>query len=486
MNRREILKALGAGTLVIGFDRATGGWVTATAATEGDPFDGVPALDGVLLLDDASRGADATDTGNIVYRTPAAVLRPGSVADIAAMVRFCGRRRIKVSRRGEAHTTNGQSLSPGLVIEHGSLDRIHSITPSGAVVDAGVLWRELITAAYALGLTPPAITGYTKLSVGGTLSVGGVPGLAGSTSSGCQIDQVQALEVVTGTGDIVQCSLDTNRDLFEAMLGGLGQCGIITRVTLDLIPAKTRARAYQLHYLDNTTFFRDQRALLERSGLDQVFTQWFPPGTSKVYQLNAVAFYNPDRPPNDLALIGGLSGVPLIQDTPYLDYIFLVDNEVDTLRLTLNWDRLVKPWFDVWLPDSKIEQYVGDVVADLGLRDVGVGFVLIFPVKRSRITRPFFRVPDADGNGWIYLFDILTASPLPGPDPAFAAEMLARNARLYEKARAMGGIRYPIGSIDFTPADWATHYGDRWMDFQVRKHRFDPNGILSPGPGIFG
>ena len=34
-------------------------------------------------------------------------------------------------------------------------------------------------------------------------------------------------------------------------------------------------------------------------------------------------------------------------------------------------------------------------------------------------------------------------------------------------------------------AEWAAHFGDRWMDFQARKRRFDPNGILCPGPGIF-
>lgn len=145
----------------------------------------------------------------------------------------------------------------------------------------------------------------------------------------------------------------------------------------------------------------------------------------------------------------------------------------------------VKPWFDVWLPDSKIEQYVGGVVPTLGVRDVGAGFVLIFPVKRSRITRPSFLVPDGDGNGWVYLFDILTTSPLPGPDPDFAAEMLERKPRLYVKARDMGGTRYPIGSLDFTPEDWVAHYGERWLDFQARKRRFDPQGILTPGPGIF-
>jgi cytokinin dehydrogenase len=117
--------------------------------------------------------------------------------------------------------------------------------------------------------------------------------------------------------------------------------------------------------------------------------------------------------------------------------------------------------------------------------DVGQGFLLIFPVKRSRITRPFFRVPDADGNGWVYLFDILTTSLLPGPDPAFAGQMLARNRRLFDAARAVGGVRYPIGSVDFSVADWKAHYGDRWPDLLARKHQFDPDRILTPGPGIF-
>jgi cytokinin dehydrogenase len=486
MDRREFLRALGAGAVVVGFDAARGGWLTSATAGTAGTFDGVPRLDGVLLLDDESRGADTTDKGNIAYVKPGAVLRPGSVADIAAMVRFCRQRRIQLARRGEAHTTHGQSLSPGLVIEHGSLTRIHSIAPAGAVVDAGVLWRDLIEAAYAVGLTPPAVTGYTKLSIGGTLSVGGAPGIAGSTFSGCQIDRVQALEVVTGKGEIVECSRDENRDLFEAVLGGLGQCALITRATLDLVPARKRARAYLLHYVDNATYFGDQRTLLGRPGLDQIFTQWFPPGTSKVYQLSAVAFYDdPLSGPDDLAILSGLHTVPVIQDTSYLDYIFLVDKQIDTLRQTVNWDRLVKPWFDVWLPDSQIERYVGEVVPTLGPEDVGFGYVLIFPVKRSRITRPFFRVPDADGNGWVYLFDILTASVQPGPDPTFAARMLARNDRLYRMARARGGTRYPIGSLDFTHADWVDHYGDRWADFKARKQRFDPAGILTPGPGIF-
>jgi cytokinin dehydrogenase len=203
--------------------------------------------------------------------------------------------------------------------------------------------------------------------------------------------------------------------------------------------------------------------------------------------LNATVFYDPQQPPNDLALIAGTSIVPVIEDTTYLDYIFLVDNLVDVMRATMNWDRLVKPWFDVWLSDSTVERYVGEVVPTLTSQDVGPGgFVLMFPTKRSRMTRPFFRVPPGDGNGWVYLFDILTASSTPDPGPTFASDMRDRNNQLFQLARQFGGVRYPIGSLDFTGTDWMTHYGDRWTDLQRRKRRFDPDNILTPGPGIFG
>src|SRR5262249_39575621 len=141
---------------------------------EGGAFDRVPQLDGQLMLDPASREADATDLGNIAREPPCAVLRAVSVRDVQKMIRFCRRNGLKVAARGQAHTTHGQGLTPGVLIENRSLKTIHSIGPDGADVDAGVLWRDLITAAYTQGLTPPVITGYTGLSIAGTLSVGGI------------------------------------------------------------------------------------------------------------------------------------------------------------------------------------------------------------------------------------------------------------------------------------------------------------------------
>jgi FAD/FMN-containing dehydrogenase len=83
-------------------------------------------------------------------------------------------------------------------------------------------------------LIPPVLPDHLGLSVGGTLSVGGISGT--SFRHGAQVDHVTELEVVTGVGDLVRCTPTQAGDVFDAVLAGLGQCGIIVRATLDWCP----------------------------------------------------------------------------------------------------------------------------------------------------------------------------------------------------------------------------------------------------------
>ncbi|MHB8695822.1 MAG: FAD-binding protein [Solirubrobacteraceae bacterium] len=486
VTRRQLLRSAAAGLAVAGFDVVGRHWVSVADAAGCTGFLGAPRLDGTLLLDGASRAADRTDRGNMVFHTPAAVLRPGSVRDIQAMVRFCRDCRIPVAARGEHHTTFGQGLTDGLVVEMSALNTIHSIGPEGADVDAGVLWREIIHAAFAIGLRRPGLTGYTGLSVGGVLSVGGCPL---SNDAGAVVDMVRELTVVTGAGDAVRCSATRNRDLFEAALGGLGQCGIIVRALVDLVPAKPMARTYLLHYLDANAFFKDFRTLVRRGELNDVYNVCMPPGSSLfLFEINATVFFDPAAPPDDAHLMRDLTlPAPLAihLDLPYVAYTQFVDTQIAVLQLA-GWDRLVKPWFDVWLPEPTVQPYVTDVLGRLTPQDIApTGFILLFAQRRSRLTRPFFRLPDPTLGEWVYLFDILGASALPGPDPSYAQRMLARNRGWYEQARGAGGTRYPIGSLEFSHDDWAAHYGEQWPRFQQLKRRYDPGGILTPGPAIF-
>jgi FAD/FMN-containing dehydrogenase len=329
------------------------------------------------------------------------------------------------------------------------------------------------------------LTGYINLSIGGTLSVGGV---SSTNIQGCQVDRVKELEVVTGEGEIKRCSKSKNRDLFEAVLAGLGQCGIITRAIVEMVPARSSARTYFLNYTDNATFFADLRELLRRGEFDDLYNIWVPNGTGGlVYQLNAVKFFDQGAPPNDAQLLRQLhipSTAVTTQDDTFLNYALRVDVIIDFLQAIGLWDGVQHPWFDVWLPESSVERYVGDVIPSLTPEDIGpTGFALLFAQKASKLTRPLLRVPEC--SDWVFLFDILTAAPGPGQDPAFEAQMLSRNRRLFEKARRVGGTRYPIGSLEFSRLDWRIQYGEEWENFKRLKQRFDPAGILAPGPGIF-
>lgn len=490
LTRRDFLAGLGAGALVVGFEPVQRVWVGSAEAATTPRFDHIPPLDGELVVDTASRQADSRDLGRIVEQLPYAVLRPGSVRDIQKMIWFCRRHRIKVASRGQGHTTHGQGLVQGLIIENRSLRQIHSIGPDSADVDAGVLWRELAHAADGHGLTPPAFTTYVGLSIAGTLSVGGFPA---HNDHGLQIDRVRELEVVTGAGEVERCSLHRHRDLFEVMLGGLGQCGVITRATVDLVPTRALARTYLLHYPASAVgaYLSDMRTLVGRGELDGVYTLYFvQPGTGALLaQLNALAFHDPDNPPDDQQLLRGLhqpAAAAQVSTTSYLDWVQRYDPVIDQWRQLAGWDDVIKPWFDVILPSTAVEGYVGEVVPTLTPADFGpTGIGFVFPQRRSRLTRPFFRIPAPDGDDLVFLFDILTSSARPGPDPAFTSAMLARNRRLYDKAHTVGGTRYPIGALDFTRADWRAQYGELWPELVRRKRRYDPDNILTPGPGIF-
>lgn len=506
LNRRQLLAGVGGtAALVLGFDAMDKRWITAANAGEYQKFANLPRLDGVIVFDETARTANARDVGNIVHMTPAAVLRPGSVSDIAKMICYCRRYRIKVVARGVHGTDDvndpmplggsflGQGLvDGGLVIEMRWLNKIHSIEPGGAVVDAGLQWDNLVRAAYEQGLTPPSITGYTQITVGGTLSFGGF-GAWSTNRAGSQADRTQWVEVVTGTGDVKRCSMAQNRDLFLAVLGGQGQCGVITRAKVDLVPAKQFARTYRIAYPetalgDTSTFFCDFRTLVNRGDFNHVIN--LPaPGTLTPFTIWATSFYDSDQPPNGAELLRGLSPQAQLApatDLPYLDHIFLVDSIYDMYRDMLEWENRVKPWHTVFLPDSTVDGYVNDLLGTLSATDIGTtGFFLMLPDLRSSYTRPLVRVPDAEDGEWFWLVGVLTESNVPGADPVFANTMLARNHDLWQKAVTAGGTLDPEGATRLTTEEWRTHFGPVWTQFSRAKRRFDPDGILTPGPGIF-
>jgi len=482
-SRRAVLQGLMASAIVIGFDVANRSWVTSASAIS--LFESLPPLSGVLYTDNTILAAAADDFGHIVHRQPIAVLKPGSIKDIIRIIQFGRTHNIKIAARGQAHSTYGQSqVEAGVVIDMSTLNKIHSIGADRAIVEAGVVWSQLLQQTLKQGLTPPVLTDYIELSIGGTLSVGGIGGA--THRYGVQVDNVWELQVVTGEGKLETCSKIKNRDLFEAVLAGLGQCGIIVQATIKLIVAATKARVFLLFYNDLATFTRDQRLLISNERFKRfnyVEGQVVPNGNGGWrYMLEVAYFYSSTARPNNSVLLADLNyirGTEQIEDKSYFDFLNRLADTIALLKSIGVWSY-PHPWLNLFVPSSAVESFVGKVVSTLTLADTGQGPVLLYPVKTNRFRLPLFRVPREE---IVFLFAILrTAAP---PEDAVVTRMLSDNRRLFEQNRDEGVYRYPVDAIPFSQNDWQHHFGSVWGKLVSAKRRYDPDNLLTPGQGIF-
>ncbi|MFJ1915734.1 FAD-binding protein [Streptomyces sp. NPDC088147] len=495
-SRRRVLGGMAAtAATVVGWNVATQTWATAAEAGRGHgggAVSPVPALDGTLKTSVADLVQFSKDFGNLVSDiTPWAVLVPGSINDIVKMVNFARSNKLKIAANGrsgtgddlESHSNYGQAAVPGgISIDSRGLSKIVGIGANTAVVEAGVTWHQLTEAALAKGKMPPAMPDYMHLSIGGTISVGGIGGTVGKY--GLAVDTIESIDIVTGAGQLLTASPSVRPDLFNAALAGGGQVGIIVRATVRIVPPKERVVVFNLVYNDVATYLADAEKVLAegRFEVQAGELQRRPDDSGWRYKMELGATYTGTAPARE-PLIAGLRHVrseAVIDDMAFLDYVYRFDAYVEYYKEAHYWDQ-PKPWLSLFLPASKVKQFLQIAEADLTANDLGVGFVLTYPYRTSKLKRPMAVQPN-DSVG--YLFDLLR---FPHPGEPDIAGMLEQNRRLYDKAVALGAKRYLVGAIPrMTPADWKRHFGNRYSDLCNAKRRYDPADILTPGQGFFG
>ncbi|MBX6765990.1 MAG: FAD-binding protein [Actinomadura rubrobrunea] len=360
------------------------------------------------------------DFGGIVRSNPLRVVRPSSVREVADAVRAAAAGRLPLAPRGCGHSTAGESQAPGgVVVDMRCLRTVHEVGRGHVTVDAGATWREVLDATLPHGLTPPVLTDHLDLTVGGTLSAGGIGGT--SHRHGTQAANVLEMEVVTGRGEVVVCSASRRRGLFDAVRAGMGRHGVITRATLRLVAAPR-------HVLVCTVPCRDAHDLvgLQRGvRADHISGQAKPDGPRWRFEAKAAVF-DGTRPPDGVE-------PSEVERLPYRDFADRMRPDVEELVRIGEWSR-PHPWAMVLLPAARAAGLIGEVLAGTAVGDLGLsGVVLVKALTVGRV--PMLRSP-ADP----VLFGLLrTASP--GCTPV--AEMTAANRRLYARAAAIGGTRYP-------------------------------------------
>jgi cytokinin dehydrogenase len=404
------------------------------------------------------------------------------------MLRYANQHKLKVAVRGNGHSRYGQTQAEaGVVIDSRSLNAVRVRTPHSADAQLGALWSAVADAMLPKGVTPRLFPGtcLALLTVGGTLNAGGI-GLA-SPHHGALVDNVTDLDVVTGDGRLLTCSPEHESELFEMMLAGQGQCGVIVRAGLPLIPAPTHLMYHELTYTDLDAYLRDQLRLAREGRFDgQRGDMRRDQSGTWSFVIEIGKFFNPPNEPNLQALEEGLrfaSAAAPVRMT-YRDYLFRLEQRGPLPGIAPA--GAPSPFITMWIPASATKDYLSNILslspeaAALPRVNGSDGFGC-YPLNTRCFTRPLFKMPSEEQVFSFWLF----RSVKPGDEAALSA-LLASNRDLLAKMTTIGGKRYAPYSMVISSEEWQAHYGPEvWRRFVAAKAKYDPNRVLSPHPAIF-
>jgi alditol oxidase len=168
--------------------------------------------------------------GNFTYSTTN-VFKPGTVEEVQEAVKQCK----KVRALGTRHCFNRIADSEDNLISTQNLNKVIDINVEArtVTVDAGVRYGEFCKQLDKAGFAIHNLASLPHISVGGACATA----THGSgVSNGNLATAVSALEFVIANGDVITLSREIDPDFYGAVVS-LGALGVITKMTLNLVPA---------------------------------------------------------------------------------------------------------------------------------------------------------------------------------------------------------------------------------------------------------
>jgi FAD/FMN-containing dehydrogenase len=182
------------------------------------------------------------------------LLRPGSVAEVAAILKLANETRTPlVPQGGNTGLVGGQIPFDGeLILSLTRLDKIREVDPdsNAMICEAGVVLQKAQEAAAAVDrLFPLSLGAEGSCTIGGNLSTNA--GGTGALAYGIARDLVLGLEVVLADGRVMNLlsklkKNNTGYDLRHIFVGAEGTLGIITAAALKMFP---RPRAVETAFI---------------------------------------------------------------------------------------------------------------------------------------------------------------------------------------------------------------------------------------------
>ncbi len=167
---------------------------------------------------------------------PSIVEMPSSEADVIAVVKraVSNRQRIKVV--GSGHSFTGIAVPDEVMIDLSNLNQIVCINLDHGLVtvQAGIVLSDLNKHLESQHLSMPNLGDVTYQTLAGAVSTSTHGTGLQRTGLAAQID---SFRLITATGETLVCSTEQNQDVFHCGRVSLGALGVITEVTLRVVPA---------------------------------------------------------------------------------------------------------------------------------------------------------------------------------------------------------------------------------------------------------
>lgn len=180
------------------------------------------------VIEPGTAGYEAVSRAKLVAGSPAVVLRPQTVGDVQAAVRFAVGSGLPLSVRGGGHSFPGFGTNDGgIVIDLSALADVEVVDEDRRLVrvGGGATWGQVAEALAPHGLA--ISSGDTRsVGVGGLTLSGGIGWKV--RKHGLTLDHLVAAELVTADGAVVPASAGENPELFWAIRGGGGNLGVVT------------------------------------------------------------------------------------------------------------------------------------------------------------------------------------------------------------------------------------------------------------------
>jgi L-gulono-1,4-lactone dehydrogenase len=407
---------------------------------------------------------------------PALIESPSTEEELLGVVRGAAEAGQHLKVVGTGHSFTGIALTDGRLVRLDNYQRILNTDRETmqVTVEAGIKLQKLYDELWARGLALPNAGDIAYQSISGAVSTSthGTGREFGGLAT-----QIAGLRLISGTGEIIDCSPDREPELFSAARVGLGALGVVSTITLQCVPAfHLRAQEGPMrvdqviedldqHIAENEHFEffwvphtgwaltkRNNRTDQPATGRGGRFREWRTDMLMGNYVFGALCRLGRLRPqsiPRIMRLLPG--GGPV----DYVDRSYRVFASPRTVRFyEMEYEIPIEAVKEAF---GRVRKYIEDS-----------GIMLSFPIE-VRFTAP----------------DDIPLSTASGRASAYIAVHVFEGTQYHAYFEAVEDImddyggRPHWGKLHFQTAESLAPRYPQWDAFQAARKRLDPNGMFA-------